>query len=615
MSKQRVADAIAGALVRFGITDLFMITGGGSLHLNDAFGRQTGLKKIFCHHEQASTIAAESYGRLLGRPAAVNVTTGPGGVNALNGVYGAYVDSIPMVVISGQVKRETLARNHPIALRQLGDQEVDIVKMAKQVTKYSVVLQDPSVARQVVERALALSIRGRPGPVWIDVPVDVQGALIEWDALAPYDPAGDTEVEGVAPNSLLELGALQGLALEEQARAVLEELAKAQRPVVFAGNGVRLSGAHELFVKTVERLGIPVVTGFNAHDAIHNGSPVYVGRPGTVGDRTGNFAVQNADYVLVLGCRLNIRQVSYNWKSFARNARVAMVDIDRAELEKPTLALHRPVHAHLRDFLGALQLALARWEVPAAHRDYLAWCRDRARRYPVVLKSYWDKPSPVNPYCFLESLFEQLQEGEIVVAGDGTACVSTFQAAALKKGQRLYTNSGCASMGYDLPAAIGAFHASKARRIVCIAGDGSIMMNLQELQTIAGERLPIKLFVLNNEGYHSIRQSQQNHFPDNLVGCGPDSGITFPDFVRLSAGFGIPAARVGDHRGLRAAVAAALDSQGPYLCEVLLDKEQQFAPKLVSRRLEDGSMASPALEDMHPFLSRDELASNMPWSR
>ena len=611
MQKFRVADLIARLLVEHGITDCFMLTGGGAMHLNDAFGRETRLKKVFTHHEQAAAIAAESYCRLSGKPAVVNVTTGPGGVNALNGVYGAYVDSIGMVVVSGQVKRETCAPNYPLPLRQLGDQEVDIVSMVRGITKYAVVLNDPLNARKVIEKAIYLCRRGRPGPVWIDVPIDVQAAPVDYDALEPFDPASLDRSDESANNEA-ELNLLEGDALKAEAEALLAELCAAERPVVLAGAGVRISGQHAEFLAFVERFGIPVVTGWNAHDAIPNSHRLYVGRPGTVGDRGGNFAVQTADYVLVLGSRLNIRQISYNWKSFARNAKIAMVEIDQAELDKPTLSLHRPVHADLRAFFATM----ARLPAPAndqaqARSAFLARSRDRAARYPVVLAEYWTNDGLINPYVFGELLFQELEEDDIIVSGDGTACVTMFQAANLKPGQRLYTNSGCASMGYDLPAAIGAYHAAGGRRIICLAGDGSIMMNLQELQTIVGQKLPVKIFVLNNDGYHSIRQSQQNHFPDNIVGCGPDSGLSFPDFAKLAAGFGLASSNVATHADLSAAIRATLEGAGPQLCEVMIDKRQEFAPKLSSRRLEDGTMVSPTLEDLSPFLPREELAEAM----
>lgn len=612
MAKMRVADLIARILVERGVTDCFMLTGGGAMHLNDAFGRHPGLRKIYTHHEQAAAIAAESYCRLSHRPALVNVTTGPGGVNALNGVYGAYVDSIAMVVVSGQVKRENCAPNFPIPLRQLGDQEVDIVSMVRGITKYAVVINDPLQARKITEKAIYLATRGRPGPVWIDVPMDVQAAPVDFDELEAYDPASDEDHADEPANNAAELAALTGDALRGEVAAMMAELCAAERPVVLAGTGVRMSGQHAAFLQFVERLGIPVVSGWNAHDVITNANPLYVGRPGSVGDRGGNFAVQTADYVLVLGCRLNIRQISYNWQSFARNGRVAMVEIDRAELEKPTLSLHRPIHADLRDFFAvAAEMPLPADDNATARQDYLVRCRERSARYPVVLDEYRSETGPINPYVFGKILFDELAEDDIIVSGDGTACVTVFQAANIKRGQRLFTNSGCASMGYDLPGAIGAYFAGKPQRIICLAGDGSVMMNLQELQTIAGLNLPVKVFLLNNDGYHSIRQAQQNHFPDNVVGCGPDSGLTFPEFTRLAGGFGIPAAQVGRDADLAPAIRAALEGEGPFLLEVMIDKNQQFAPKLSSRRLEDGSMVSSPLEDLLPFLSDEELTEAM----
>ncbi len=603
----RVADYIAELLASKGMTHVFLVTGGGAMHLNDAFGRAKGLTYVALHHEQACAMAAEGYARMGGRPAILNVTTGPGGINALNGVFGAYTDSIPMVVVSGQVRRETIANNFPIGLRQLGDQEVDIVRMIGGITKSAVTVQDPSRIRYEVEKAYHLAVTGRPGPTWVDVPIDIQGAQIDPTTLAGFDP----EVESDASVET-EAGGAKGAELDALVHTVLHRLAASRRPCIMPGTGVRIAGAAERFLKITERLGVPVATAFNAHDIMADDNPLFVGQPGTVGDRAGNFAVQNCDFLLVLGCRLNIRQISYNWDSFARAAFKVMVDIDKAELGKPTLSIDLPIHADLNDFLDALESRLDGYRPAPAHTDYLAWCRERLERYPVVLQRYWADADGVNPYCFASTLFDALDADDAVITGDGTACVVTFQSAKLKQGQRLFSNSGSASMGYDVPAAIGACYADNApRRIVCIAGDGSIMMNLQELQTIVGQKLPIKLFVLNNDGYHSIRQTQQNYFPDNVVGCGPESGVTFPDFQRVCEAFGFPVRRATSHQDMAAAIAATLDGNGPQMCEVFLDKAQPFAPKLSSRRLEDGRMVTAAMEDLAPFLTREELAENM----
>jgi acetolactate synthase-1/2/3 large subunit len=353
-----------------------------------------------------------------------------------------------------------------------------------------------------------------------------------------------------------------------------------------------------------------VATGFNAHDLIWNDHPLAVGRAGTIGNRSGNFAVQNADLLLVLGCRLNIRQIGYNWQAFAPRAELVMVDIDRNELAKPTLSVDLPLHADLAQVLPRL-CSLADPKSSQRNAHWVAWCRQRAARYPACLPAYWEKPSPINPYCFMDAISRHLDEGDVVVTGDATACITAFQALKLKRGQRLYSNSGSASMGYDLPAAIGACKTGMAKRIVCFAGDGSIMMNLQELQTIVGLNLPVKIFLLNNGGYHSIRQTQQNYFADNLLGFSPATGVTLPNWERLAYGFGIPFHRAERHDEMAAAIAAALNEPGPQFCEAVLDPTQGFAPRVSSRKLEDGRMVSAPLEDMAPFLSREELAENL----
>lgn len=611
MSTVRLSDYVAQRLHQHGVRHVFMLTGGGAMHLNDAMGRVDGLQYICCHHEQALAMAAESYARLSGRLAAVNVTTGPGSINALNGVHGAFTDSIPMFVVSGQVKREMLASRAPVRLRQLGDQEVDIVAMVTPITKFAVTVTDPLDIRYLIEKALWLAETGRPGPVWLDIPIDVQAAPIDPSLLHGFDPIREGYGRPFALPA--EYGWLQGSALDAAAHDVVQAVAAAQRPVLLPGTGIRISGEYDAFLRIADLLGIPVAPAWNAQDLVAEDHPLYVGRPGTVGDRAGNFVVQNSDCVLVLGCRLNVRQISYNFSSFARAAKKIMVDVDAAELAKPTLSIDMPIHADLRQFLPALERALAGYQTPAVHRTYLDWAIERRAKYHPVLPEYWDTKGVVNPYCFTEALFEQLGENEVIVMADATAAVVTVQAARLKRGQRLFSNSGAASMGYDLPATIGAWHAMPegSPRIICMAGDGSIMQNLQELQTIVGQNIPAKIFLYNNSGYHSIRQSQQAHFAGFSVGCGPDSGVTFPDFEKIATAFGFAFRRTSDHDDIRAAIAETLAADGPAICEIMVDKEQNFAPKLSSRRLDDGTMVTAPLEDLAPFLPRDEFMANM----
>jgi acetolactate synthase I/II/III large subunit len=594
----RLADYVMRTLVQHGVRDCFIVTGGGAMHLNDAVGRCEGMRWLPNHHEQACAMAAQGYARMLNKPALVQVTTGPGGTNALTGVFGAFVDSLPMIVVSGQVKRETMMSSYSLPLRQLGDQEVDIIAMARPVTKYAACVSDPVTVRYHLERALHEAVSGRPGPVWIDIPVDVQAAMVDETTMKGFTPAPINP----AP--------LAGSALTVAIADIAARIARAERPVIYAGSGIRLSGAAEAFSKLVERLGIPVVTGFNAHDLIASDHPLFAGRPGTIGDRPGNFAVQNADCVLVLGCRLNIRQVSYAWQNFARAAELIVVDIDAAELAKPTIKPTVAVHANAADVIRGLLGTNSNSPTPQ-HRAWVTWCAERKQKYPVVLAEYWTRENGVNPYCFGDALSKELAGDDVIVTGDGTACIATFQSAQLKMGQRLFSDSGCAPMGFDLPAAIGACVAHERGRVMCIAGDGSIMLNVQELQTLRGHSLPVKLFIFNNNGYLSIRLTQDNFFPGNAVGAGPESGVTFPDFGKLAAGFDLPFVRVTRNADLQSAIRATLAHEGPAVCEVVLDATQPFSPRVSSKRLDDGTMVTAPLEDMFPFLSEAELAANM----
>lgn len=598
MTEVKLSDWLADWLADHGIADVFMLTGGGAMHLNHSIGTHPRLKTTFTHHEQALAMAAEAYARLTNRPAVVNVTSGPGGTNAITGVYGAYVDSIPMLVISGQVKRETTVRATGLPLRQLGDQELDIEELVRPITKYAAMVTDPQSIRHHLEKALHLATDGRPGPVWLDIPLDVQAARIDPDTLQGFDPA-----ELDAPWHQTDL--------EAAARDILARLQAAERPVVLAGGGVRLSGAHGEFLRLVERLGVPVVTGWNAHDALWNDHPLYAGRPGTVGDRGGNMVTQSADLLLVLGSRLNIRQVSYNWQSFARAAYKIWVDIDPLELRKPTVRPDMPVVADLAELMPVLN-ALPYAGPTNAHRAWLDWARERVARFPTVLPEYRQHGPANHPYVAMEALFEALDDDDVVVTGNGSACVVSFQTARLRRGQRLWTNSGCATMGYDLPAAIGVWAATGGeKRVICIAGDGSIMMNIQEMQTIAGYGMPVKVFLINNSGYVSIFQTHRNFFNGVEVGGGPKSNVTFPDFAKVSAAFGFAYARAEGHNDLAAAIAATLEAPGPALCEIIIDENVAFAPKLGAKTHPDGRITSPPLEDLSPFLPREVLRENM----
>ena len=591
--KQRVADYIADFLADHGITDVFTVVGGGAMHLNDALGHCPRLHCTYNHHEQACAIAAESYARIDNRIAAVCVTTGPGGTNAMTGVVGGYLDSIPMLILSGQVRYDTTARWSGLDIRAMGDQEFDICKAAQSMTKYCEMVIDPLRIRYCLEKALHLATTGRPGPCWLDVPLNVQSAIVETDALEGFDPpVRDDE------------------AADEAVDLVLEKLRAARRPVLNAGNGIRLSGAFSLFREAVERLGIPVVTGWDSIDLIEDDHPLYVGRAGIMGDRAGNFAVQSSDFLLSVGSRLSIRQVGYNYKSWARGAFVAMVDIDGEELKKPTLHVELPIRADAGRFFEKL-LARAPQTALSDCADWVTQCAAWKQNYPVVLPKHYEDGGKANVYCFIKELSRRLPQGRITVVGNGSACVVGSHAYEIHNDQRFIINSAIASMGYDLPAAIGACIASGRQEIVCVTGDGSIQMNLQELQTIRTNRLPIKLFVINNGGYHSIRQTQKNFFGEPLVGIGEDSGdLEFPSMEKLAAAYGYPYFAIRTNADM-ALLDTVLAQDGNLVCEVFVSHTQNFEPKAASKRLPDGTMVSAPLEDLAPFLPEDEVRRNL----
>jgi len=593
----KLSDFVARHVAEHGITQVFMVTGGGAMHLNDSLGFEQRLRTVFNHHEQASAIAAEGYARVSGRPALLNVTTGPGGVNALTGVHGAWTDSIPMLIVSGQVKRETMAGSYDIPdLRQLGDQEIDIVRMAKGITKFAEVVMDPAAIRYALEKAIYLATHGRPGPCWLDIPIDVQAAPIDPDVLRGYTPEADATDEG---------------ALDAQCAEVLRRLTAAERPVILVGTGVRIAGAMQIFGSVSRKLGVPVAPAWTAVDQVASDDALYCGLTGTIGDRAGNFAVQNSDVLLVIGSRLNIRQVSYNWQSFARHAFKIQIDVDPAELRKPTVRPDLAIAADAKVFLEALDRRIDADGFDASrHRSWVEWCKERVRRYPVVeARHRVIKNGLINPYHFVETLFARLNGDDIVICGNATPSIACFQAGTVRAGLRMFANSGCAAMGFDLPASIGAITAAPDRRVLCLAGDGSIQLNVQELQTIVHNRLPVKIFVFNNGGYLSMRMSQGGFF-GRFVGEGPKSGISFPSMVAVASAYGIPAVPARGE-SFPSAIEQALIAKGPFLCEVMLDPEQQFEPKLSSRQLPDGRIVSSPLEDLSPFLSREELRENL----
>ncbi len=600
--KIRLADYVADFLVDHGVTDVFSVVGGGAMHLNDAIGHNKGLKVTYNHHEQACAIAAEAYARLDNRIAAVCVTTGPGGTNAITGVLGGWLDSIPMFIISGQVRYDTTARyalkETGALVRAMGDQEYDIVKSVSSMTKYAVMIEDPKTIRYNLERAWHLAITGRPGPVWVDIPVNFQGSYIETDELDGYDPTEDDDKLPPAVSDTV-------------ISTVLDKIRNAKRPVFHAGYGIRLSGGYKVFRDVLEKLNIPVVTYWNAVDLIEDEHPFYVGRAGNMGDRPGNWAIQNADLVLAVGTRISIRQVGYNWKTWARAAEVIMVDVDQGEMKKPILHVDMPIWADAKDFLTKLDMMAE--EKVFKGEDWIKICQKWKKDYPAVLPRHWDENGEtVNVYAFIRYLSSQLPEYSLTAVSNGACCVVGNQAYVIQKGSRMANNSAVASMGYGLPAAIGTCIGGGRRSTICLEGDGSIMMNLQELQTILTNDLPIKIFLINNEGYHSIRITQTNLFDKKFVGIGPESGdLSFPEFRKIAEAFGYRYFSAHSNKEMKTVVDKVLKLEGSVFVEIFTDTKQFWEPKSSTKRLEDGTLVSPPLEDLAPFIPREELEKIM----
>ena len=604
--KQKVSDYIAEYIAQWGIRDVFTVTGGGAMHMNDAFGHHKMLHCTYQHHEQACAMAAEAYARLGNKMAAVCVTTGPGATNAITGVLGAWMDSIPMLVFSGQARYATTVSASGLPLRSMGVQECNIVPVVKSLTKYAHMIVHPENIRYHLEKALYLAVNGRPGPVWLDIPLDVQGAVIETDDLKAYDPEENPEQQ---PREIK----------DETVEQILDKLQESKRPVLSPGNGVRLAGAHEDFYQLAELLGVPVVTGMSSVDAIESDHPLFVGRSGGTGTRPGNFALQNSDVLLSLGNRQGFAQTGFRYQDWARESYTILNDIDENELKKPSLHVSLPVCGDagelIRKLIKAAKKRGASRENPLFQGD--AWrnqCLLWKQKYPVVVSGHYEtvEDGCTNIYAFYEELSRAMKENQNLMVSVGTSRVAGSQAFRVKKGQRFITNPNTASMGFCLPGATGVCIASGKQPVVCVTGEGSLQMNIQELQTIRQNHLPIKLFVINNQGYHSIRQTQQSYFGEPLVGVGQESGdLSFPDLQKLIPAYGFPYRCIHSSEKLSDTIKEVLEMDGAAVCEVFVTRYQKTEPKTSSKKLPDGKMVSAPLEDMYPFLSREELEENM----
>lgn len=590
----KLSDYVASFVSSLGVKHVFMLSGGGAMHLNDSFGNTAGLDYVCTLHEQAAAVAAEAYARVSENIGVALVTTGPGGTNAVTGVAAAWLDSTPCLFISGQVKRSDTC--HGSGLRQLGVQEIDIVSIMRPITKYAVTVREPELIRFHLERGAFLARNGRPGPVWIDIPLDVQAAEIEPDDLAAFDSS--------------ECQAKSLVNLDSAIDKTLDFLSEAERPILLVGNGIRLAGATRDLLQLVEALGIPVLTTRLGVDLVSHDHPLHVGMPGTIATRGANFALQNSDCLLVLGARLDMALIAYAPERLARGARKVMVNVDPAEIAKLGAVIDLGVAADVGQFMRGLLDRMGRQSRKADWHEWIARCADWKKRYPFVLPEH-RASAEISVYAFSEALASALNESDIVLPGSsGVACEIFLSAFQAKSGQRIFHNKGTGAMGLGQPAALGACLAGGGRRTVCVDGDGGFHMNAQELETVLRLNLPIKFFVIDNAGYASIRASQRNYFK-RMTGADAGSQMTLPDVLQVAKAYELPVFDLVDSVSMRSTIAQVLNSPGAVVCRVKTLADEERMPRVSSFRKADGSMDSMPLEDMWPLLPREEFLENM----
>lgn len=597
----KLSDYLCNFFSSKGITHAFILGGGGNMHLIDSVDKSK-LEYVCNLHEQASAYAAEGYARITGKPGLVMITTGPGGTNTLSGVLGCWQDSIPMFVISGQIARRFIGAGTKMGVRQLGVQEMNIVDVAKPMVKYAVVVMDPLKIKYELEKAWFLATTGRQGPVWLDIPLDVQSALIDEKKLKGFNP------KEIKPDYITDKKKIAKLV-----KQTLDKIFKSKRPVFYAGNGIRLSGAHKEFLELVNLLKIPVLTSYVGYDMVSSDNPYFFGRAHLMGQRAANFIIQNSDLLLNIGARLDILTIGYEKENFARGAFKIMVDIDAHEIKKPTLNIDLGVNTDAKLFIQEMVKQLKQNPLSLKIANWLDYGRKLNKKYPNVPKEFWRAKKAVNPYCFVEESCKLFNENEIIVIANGINALNcSYQAFIVKKGQRILVNLGSAPIGYGLSMAIGvSFALNNRKRIICIEGDGSIQTNIQELQTVKHYNLPIKIFIHSNGGYLSNINSQKNLFGGRLVGANEESHITSPDFVKVGKAYGIKSIRMNNHKDMKRKIKYVLNYKGPIICDINALKDLNLTPKLLTKRREDGTFYSPPLEDMWPFLSRDEIKENM----
>ncbi len=590
----RVADFIAKFIHSIGVKHVFMLTGGGIMHLTDGVACNKNLQVVCCHHEQASSMALEAYSRMTGHYGVGYFTTGPGATNAITGLAGAWLDSVPCLFISGQVKRKEAVYNAKVpGLRQFGVQEINILPIVESITKYSAIVNNPEDIKYHLEKALYLSKEGRPGPSWLDIPLDVQGAIIEPDKLRGFTP----------PEDIKKIS-------ESQIKQVEQYIKSASRPVVLAGYGIRISGAINDLLNFIEKYNIPIITTYLGIDIIDSKHPNYVGRVGIKGDRAGNLAMQNSDLLIIIGSSLPVAEIGYEYSQFAREAKVVIVDIDTSSHKKNTIKINLLIQGDAKEFLTKLSQLLDKQQINFENK-WLDTCISWRNKYPVCLPEYEKIKDKINIYYFIDRLSRKLNTDDVVVTDAGSAFYAGSQCVKIKQGMRYITSGGFATMGYSLPAGIGISAALDKKRVMCITGDGSLQQNIQELQTVVHYGFPLKIFILNNDGYLSIRFTQEKYFNGRFIGESSISGVSFPDSKKIADAYGIKFVRVSNNSQLDKALDDVLEFDGPVICDIMTPRDQLIIPTVASEKKDDGTMVSKPLEDMYPFLERDEFKKNM----
>ena len=593
----KLSDYVMQFIARQGIEHIFYLPGGGAMHLVDSLGKLKDVESVCCLHEQAVAIAAQSYAMHTNHLGVGLVTTGPGGTNAITGVCAAWIDSVPCLFVSGQVKRSDMMTGK--RLRQLGIQEADIVTMVHSITKYAITVKEPTSIRYHLEKAIYLAKNGRPGPVWLDIPLDVQGSIIDETVLEGFNTA---EINQKKPDAS---------SIQTAVGQIIRFLNKSERPIIIAGDGIKISNSKDLFLEIINHLDVPVIPTWKAMDMLHEEHGLFAGRCGILGERSANFAVQNSDLLLCIGSKMDFTQTGFDTKSFARAARKIVIDIDKNEIKKLEFKVDLKIIADAGLVLKEIADQLNNLRVKD-RSDWKDKIKQWRKKYPIVSAEYYTKSGLVNPYMLIDVLSrEATSDDAINPCCAGTAAEYNFQAFKIKENQKFITNHGLGPMGFELPGSIGACLANHRKRTICVAGDGGFQLNIQELETLRRLNLPVKIFIMNNNGYSSIRTMQETHFGGHHVGNDPSSGLTLPDIISVAGAYRIKAIRIHDASELQAKVKEALEFPGPVVCDVMVIPGFKVSPKVAAQRREDGTMVSKPLEDQWPFLDRKELASNM----